>query len=435
MVRSYHSAPGDALAERPNGTGEHRLRKAWLTHSSARSSGAMNGAGIDVAATHIGGVPELAVRLGAQRTIAGACGDALRFGMARSGAVCGEVLFRTASTRQLACLAHQGPYPWCAEQSGGRRLGSKLAEVPLQDQKPLCITDVANDERLDFELLEGAELARAMSIPLVVRGRTLGAMNLCGGAGARLGPEAAGELTVAAALLAPVIENLYVQEQATSKETERRQFLVRELEASEDERRRIARELHDGVGQTLTGLTMTIDGAAARLSSEGASGEAKEMLQVSREAAVSALQDIRRVILALRPPALDDMGLFAALEAYGRRILREAGVDLTVKAIGTASGIAPVVENVVFRVAQEAINNVARHSGARSCRLTLTATDTTVRACVRDDGAGFDLGSQGDGHVGLESMRERVDLVRGRLAIHSEPGKGTRVDVRVPRRA
>jgi two-component system sensor histidine kinase UhpB len=187
-----------------------------------------------------------------------------------------------------------------------------------------------------------------------------------------MSPEVADDLTVAAAMLAPVIENLYVQERASSKETERRQFLVRELEASEDERRRIARELHDGVGQTLTGLTMTIDGAAARLSNEGCGGDALQMLQVSRDAAVSALQDIRRVILALRPPALDDMGLFAALEAYARRILREAGID---------------------------------------------------------------SGAHGDGHFGLESMRERVDLVRGRLAIHSEPGKGTRVDVRVPRKA
>jgi signal transduction histidine kinase len=355
--------------------------------------------------------------------------------MARTGAVCSEVLFRTAATRQLACLANRGEYPWCAAQSGGRRLGSKLVEAPLHDLQLLCIEDVGRDERLDFNVPQGAQIARAMSVPLMVRGRSLGAINLCGAADANMSPEVADDLTVAAAMLAPVIENLYVQERASSKETERRQFLVRELEASEDERRRIARELHDGVGQTLTGLTMTIDGAAARLSNEGCGGDALQMLQVSRDAAVSALQDIRRVILALRPPALDDMGLFAALEAYARRILREAGIDLTVKASGTASGIPPLVENVVFRVAQEAINNVARHSGARSCRLTLTATDTMVRACIRDYGAGFDSGAHGDGHFGLESMRERVDLVRGRLAIHSEPGKGTRVDVRVPRKA
>ncbi len=376
-------------------------------------------------------VAEFAGKLANERTIAAACADALRFSMSLTGAACSEVMFRDTRTHQLICLANRGPYPWCAAQSGGRRLGSKLVEMPLQDQLPLCVSDVGQDPRLDFELPAGALLTQALSIPLVVRGRALGTINLCGAAGARLGSDSAEALAVVAGLLAPVIENLYVSERATSEESERRQVLVRELEASEDERRRIARELHDGLGQTLTGLAMSIDGAVAMLSRPGGEDEAAQMLRRSRDAAATALQDIRRVILALRPPALDDMGLFAALETYGRRTLRDAGIEPVVKTSGRPEGVPPLVENVVFRVAQEAINNVARHSGARTCRLTLTGTKTMVRARVEDDGAGFDSKADPDGHYGLRNMKERVQLIGGRLLIDSQPGQGTKVDVRV----
>ena len=378
-------------------------------------------------------VAELGTKLAAQRSISGACTDVLQLGMRLTGASCGEVLFRETETRQLICLASQGAFPWCAAQTGGRRLGSRLVEATLEDQLPLYVSHVAQDTALGLDLPADADLHQAASVPLVVRGRALGAVNFCGTERADLGADAVAVLTILAGILAPVIENLYIAERATSKEMARRQFLVRELEASEDERQRIARELHDGLGQTLTGLAVNIDGAMALLTQPGKEDAAFASLQRSRDAAAAALQDIRRVILALRPTVLDDMGLFPALETYARRVLGEASIRLQVRSTGQPERLAPAVENVVFRVMQEAINNAARHSGAQTCRLTLSNTRTALRAVVEDDGKGFYADPEADDtkHYGLRGMQERVDIIGGKLKLTSKPGSGSKVEVRV----
>jgi signal transduction histidine kinase len=374
----------------------------------------------------------LAVKLSNQRTIGGACDDALQAAMSITGAYCAEVLFRDIQSRQLLCLAHRGPYPWCVEQSG-RRLGSRLAEATLQEQLPLYVLNVGSEMSLGFDMPSDAHLMKAASVPLVVRGRAIGAINLCGKSEADISADISDALSVVAALLAPVVENLFITERANSQDMERRQFLVREMEASEDERQHIARELHDGLGQTLTGLVMNIDGTMAMLAQPGKEQVAVAGLQRSRDAAASALQDIRRVILALRPTILDDMGLFAALEAYARKVLEEANIRVRVRTTGQPDRLSPVVENVVFRVMQEAINNVARHSQATNCRLILTSNQKTLCAAVEDDGIGFAFDDEAaDGrHVGLKSMKERVDIIGGRLGMSSQPGSGTRVEVRV----
>jgi signal transduction histidine kinase len=125
------------------------------------------------------------------------------------------------------------------------------------------------------------------------------------------------------------------------------------------------------------------------------------------------------------------MGLFAALQAYATRTLRDAAIELVVRTSGQPRELPPLLENVVFRVAQEAINNVARHSAANNCKLTLTGSATTLRVCIQDDGLGFDPESITVGHFGFGNMRERVELIDGRLVVDSKPGRGTTVDVRV----
>lgn len=375
----------------------------------------------------------LANRLSTQRSIRGACEDVLDVGLGLTSARCAEVLFRETETRQLVCLANQGPYPWCAAQAGGRRLGSRLVEATLQDHLPFYVDDVGGSESLDFELADGSELRKALSVPLVVRGRALGAINLCGTEQTKADPEVVTTLSLVAGLLAPIIENLYVTARTTSKEIERRQFLIRELEATEDERQRIARELHDGLGQSLTGLVMHIDGAIALLSQPNKEAAAVEGLKRSRDVAAAALQDIRRVMLALRPTILDDMGLFAALEAYARRVLDEAGIQLRVRISGEPDNLPPAVENVIFRVMQEALNNVARHSKAGHCSMILIANRTTLSAAVEDDGIGFDPEAEADDptHFGLKNMKERVEIIGGSSKVISRPGSGSRVEVRV----
>jgi two-component system sensor histidine kinase DegS len=259
-------------------------------------------------------------------------------------------------------------------------------------------------------------------------------MNFCGAAGANIDDDTVTRLGILASLLAPVIENLYVVEQVTADEAERRQFLVRELEAGEDERRRIARELHDGLAQTLTGMSMTIDGAIALMSQRRKDDVTLGALQRARDSAVAAMRDIRSIILHLRPPALDDMGLFPALESYARRVLADAGIELDLHVGAHPGHVTSVVENVVFRATQEAINNVARHSRASVCRVRLSSSATTLRTCVEDDGVGFTAVPMTitEGHFGIANMKERVELIGGTLTITSAPGAGSKIEIKVP---
>jgi two-component system sensor histidine kinase UhpB len=199
-------------------------------------------------------------------------------------------------------------------------------------------------------------------------------------------------------------------------ESERRDSGLRALAAQEEERRRIALELHDEVGQALT---------AAMLSLESAE------LEEAREGLREALEDVREIARRLRPEALDDLGLTNALRALVATLTRGARLDVTPEIQPNLPALSPEQELVVYRVAQEALSNVVRHSGADRARFSLTAAHGEVIVAVADDGRGFDQLSESHG-TGIRGMRERALLVRARLEIYSAPGRGTTVRLRVP---
>jgi len=381
-------------------------------------------------------VAGIAARLASERGITSACLVVLEEAMALTGTRCGEILLRDMRSGRITCLASRGPYPWCVAETGGQDLSPRLLETVFNDQLPLSISSLAEAPGLHLNLGPDTQLRQALSIPLVVRGRALGAMNLCGAATASFPSETVAALSVLGGLLALTVENMFMTNETTREENDRRQFVIKEMEASEDERQRIARELHDGIGQTLTALLMNMDASIALLSQPGRKAQAQGQMEKSREVAASILQDIRRVILALRPTALDDLGLFPAIDGYARRVLGEAGIEATCRRGGSNDRIPSVVENALFRVLQEAINNVARHSHARQCRLTLSTNEGTVSAIIEDDGVGFDTngGSNSYDHFGLTGMRERVRVLGGSLQLRSRPGSGTRLTLEVPYR-
>ena len=209
-------------------------------------------------------------------------------------------------------------------------------------------------------------------------------------------------------------------------ETERRDSARRALAAQEDERRRIARELHDEIGQVLTGLVLRSDTLARRVP-----GELRGDLEDLREAARQAAEEVRRIAVRLRPVALDELGLQSALlalfaaisERTGLRIERELERDLA---------LTPEQELVLYRVAQESLTNVARHAGATHAAVTLRRErDGGVVLVVRDDGAGIPAGAGRDSN-GLRGMRERALLVGADIAIGPAPGGGAEVRLHVP---
>ena len=205
-------------------------------------------------------------------------------------------------------------------------------------------------------------------------------------------------------------------------ELERRDSARRALAAQEGERRRIARELHDEVGQALTAAILQLDRAGRGTGSDGVA-EARETVRAS-------LEEVRGIARRLRPEALDDLGLRSALAALTNDTTRRTGLQVKRRIAAALPGLDPDEELVVYRVAQEALTNVVRHAATRSAQLALDVRDGRVELEVTDSGAGFEPGAAPES-AGLLGMRERALLIGAELEIRSAVGDGTSVRLRL----
>jgi two-component system sensor histidine kinase UhpB len=208
-------------------------------------------------------------------------------------------------------------------------------------------------------------------------------------------------------------------------ETERRESAHRALMVQEAERARIARELHDEVGQTLTGVMLQVEGLAAVIPEA-----LREQLDELRETARDGTEEVRRIARRLRPEALEDLGLQSALSALVTRVAEQAQLDIS-RHLDARLLLSQEQELVVYRVAQEALTNVARHAGAEHVELRLDRAGDDAVLSVRDDGRGVrpaDLTSSN----GIRGMRERAMLIGARLAIRPGPEGGTEVKLTIP---
>ncbi|HLH71879.1 MAG TPA: histidine kinase [Chloroflexota bacterium] len=219
-----------------------------------------------------------------------------------------------------------------------------------------------------------------------------------------------------------------IYERLRQQEAQRQALVGRILTAQEDERQRVSRELHDSIGQAFWALTLNLE----RLQGlDGCPPALKAELASLQKLAAESLSDLRRLTVALRPAALDDLGLVPAIRRYAELYLGDAGIAFEIVEHGLESRLDPFRETVVYRVVQEAINNVARHSGANRAWIELRRLENTLIATVTDNGHGFDRTTREPG-VGLQGMDERALLVGGKLEVDSIPGQGTIVNLSVP---
>jgi two-component system sensor histidine kinase UhpB len=198
------------------------------------------------------------------------------------------------------------------------------------------------------------------------------------------------------------------------------------LAAQEGERLRVAQELHDEIGQTLTAVTIRAERAA-----DGDPALAAQALRQVADAVRESLDEVRRIARELRPEALDDLGLVNALIALCTRVGAQGGPGVRRELQGELPPLPPDVELVVYRIAQEGLTNALRHSGADSVTVSLKADAETVTLSVTDDGEGMPP-ELPPGTAGIAGMRERALLVGGRLSIESRPGQGTEVRLTIP---
>jgi PAS domain S-box-containing protein len=218
-------------------------------------------------------------------------------------------------------------------------------------------------------------------------------------------------------------------------EDSRRQMSRSLVDVQESERRQLARELHDRVGQNLTALKINIDTLAPELASQG--NDAVRARLADSSALLEATMDtIENVLSELRPPMLDDHGLAAALDWHARNFSRRTKIAVSVRCSERAVRPAPEVAIALFRIAQEALNNVAKHARAQRVDITLDRADGECVMSVQDDGIGFkgaeiapDKPTAG---FGMVTMRERSQAIGGRFEVRALPGRGTKLTVRAP---
>lgn len=287
------------------------------------------------------------------------------------------------------------------------------------------------------EMLLTVDADSAVGVPLSIHGQVIGSLVL------HLRPEAksltARDLSLLGTIagqLSLAIENANRYEETQARELLRGELLHQVVSAQERERQRIARELHDSTGQALTALGLGFAAVAETVKTDRALAAAQlvELKQMSTQ----ALAELRDLIRNLRPSLLDDLGLVPALQNQVQMFNAHAGIRADWVVNGRVQRLSPDIETIVFRIAQEALTNVAKHADAATVAVTLDFLPDAVNLEVKDDGRGFAVeemleGLQDSRHAwGLLGMQERVSLVGGSCHIISAPGQGTAVQVSIP---
>jgi signal transduction histidine kinase len=296
--------------------------------------------------------------------------------------------------------------------------GSKAGRV-LERARSERVDAVLEDPEIDQQAARRLGVHSGIYVPLLVQGRAIGVVIAHDKNGSdprfrdddvRLAETLAGRAATAVDL-----------SERVSRDAVRRVVAAQELE-----RKRLARELHDETGQALTSVLLglkTVEDADDPQAMRSAAGELRELV-------VGTLQDVRRLAVELRPKALDDFGLEAALERLADTFREQTGIGVEVEA-RTGDRLPAEVETALYRIVQEALTNVVKHAQAKRVSVVVTRKDRAVAVLIEDDGRGFEPGGDGDG-LGLIGMRERVSLLGGRLAVETATGAGTTIVAEVP---
>lgn len=317
-----------------------------------------------------------------------------------------------------------------------------LGEVIVADA-PIRLADVTTDPRSCGVPADHPEMRSFLGVPVRVGERRLGNLYLTEKHGGGQFDEEDERLVAALAVFAAaaVESALHVGTErdlaaAHERSFARQEILARVIDAQEAERARVARDLHDQIGQSLTSVLLglrLVDGSLSK--SDPDIRDALTHVDEVRSLVAHALDEVRRLAFELRPTVLDDVGLIAAVHRLAGDLSERIGVsvDLAVNGVDDETRLRPEIETVVYRIVQESLTNVARHAKATRASVEISVSGDTARATVADDGVGFEVGDSAFRSLGLAGMNERAMLADGHLVVTSTPGKGTTVLLEVPR--
>ncbi len=340
-------------------------------------------------------------------------------------------------------FVHLGLEPETVARIGSYPQGRGLLGEVIVADGPIRLTDIGSDPRSCGFPSHHPEMRSFLGVPVRVGERRFGNLYLTEKHGGGQFDEEDERLVVTlAAFAAAAIESalLVSTERELAAEHERSQtqqeMLARVIDAQEAERARVARDLHDQIGQSLTSVLLGLRLVDGSLSTDDLDIRvARSHTDEVRALVAHALDEVRQLAFDLRPTVLDDVGLAAAVRRLASDLGERFGVPvgLALDGVDDETRLRPEIETVVYRVVQEALTNVARHADATRASVEITVIGQAVRAAIVDDGKGFEVGSGPLRSLGLAGMRERALLVDGHLDIASTPGEGTTVVLEVPR--
>lgn len=346
---------------------------------------------------------------------------------------CG-ILLSDPEREGLVYRAHQGFSAVFVEAVSGLRVGEGVAGQVVETGEPIAIADLATDPRVTRPAVQAEGFHAFVSVPLRAGDGVVGTLNVASRRFLSVDATTQQLLVAIGAEIGVAVQNARLWQELKQKEALRGYLLQRVISAQEEERRRIARELHDETSQALTTVMVGLRLLAQEHPDARATARADEL----RNVVGNALDAIHDLLFELRPSMLDDIGLPAALQRYSREYGRKHGLVVDFQVGGLDHEHLPSqIEIAAYRIVQEALTNVARHAGAQNVSLLLERRGDRLIAVVEDDGRGFDpsvieRAAEGERSLGLAGMRERAELLGGTLSIESQPAAGTAVFVDLP---
>jgi signal transduction histidine kinase len=283
------------------------------------------------------------------------------------------------------------------------------------------VDSVIDDPEVNREVSRRAAARTGMWVPLIARDRVIGVIEIHD----KEGPDARfsdDDLRLAETFAARAAVAVELSQRVAQD------ALRRVVQTQEQERRRLARELHDETGQALTSILLGLKPLEEALSDHPAHTAVTEL----REHVVAALQDVRRLAVELRPAVLDDYGLVPALERLAESFGEQSGVRVDFRSALGETRLPSDVETALYRVVQESLTNVVKHANANNVSVSLARRGAAVAAVIEDDGVGFDQRGVREDAIGLIGMRERLALLNGRVEVESRAGAGTTIVAEVP---
>ena len=355
-------------------------------------------------------------------------------------ATTGGILLLHGQTRKLSYRVYRGlsaKYVEQMEMSLGEGVAGKVAETG----EPIVLENISGDPRAAHPDLVNTEgLGGFISVPLKAKDRVLGVMNIASHVPGKFSADDMFLLNSIGYQLGTAIEQARLYQRLERGKERYQTLLQHALTAQEEERKRIARELHDETSQAITSLTLNLQAAITKAETDGIEDtDFIGRLRKIQSLAVHTQNEISKLMKELRPTLLDELGLPAAISRYAKDSLESLGTKVFTEFEGVEERLPTEVEVTLFRIAQGTVGNILEHAEAKNVSIRLECGTNECVLEVKDDGKGFDVNKitrvdKGGRGAGLFTMKERARLVGGACKIRSEPGKGTKIAVKIPLR-